>query len=164
MFLELLRHLLFIRGNEPRTLDGIRTAEEFRAIINRERARTNRNGHVFSLVVFDPLDEDNVCTRRLAEVLSHRVRTTDEIGWFDERRIGVVLPYTPSDAARKVPDDVCQIIGPGAVSPSYSVYTYPSHRMPTGGSPDPRRESAGIPYSKEHDHFEKSFVADELHE
>lgn len=144
---KLLGHLgLLIHRNHVRALDGIRSAEEFRAILDRERARSNRTGHQFSLVVFDVEDVngDSARVRRLAHVLSHRVRGTDEIGWFDERRIGVVLPYTAPDVAWKVPDDVCQMIARGALSPSYTVYTYPSRCMASGDTPDPQRRFAGI--------------------
>ena len=127
-------------------LDGIRSAQEFRAILDRERARVNRNGHEFSLVVFDlgSVNQDSAHARRLADVLSHRVRATDEIGWFDERRIGVALPYTAPEGALKVADDVCQTISTRALAPSYTVYTYPSRWMAAGDNPDPQRRVAGI--------------------
>jgi PleD family two-component response regulator len=144
---KVLGHLgLLIHRNHVRALDGIRSAEEFRAILDRERARSNRSGQSFSLVIFDleDVNGDSGCVRRLAYVLSHRVRATDEIGWFDERRIGVVLPYTAPDVAWKVPDDVCQMIAAGALSPSYTVYTYPSRWMASGDTLEPQRRFAGI--------------------
>jgi lipopolysaccharide/colanic/teichoic acid biosynthesis glycosyltransferase len=141
---KLLGHLgPLIHRNELRARISIRSAEEFRAILSRERARANRNGHEFSLVAFDLVDanRNSVRARRLVHVLSHRVRATDKIGWFGERCIGVVLPYTASDVARKVLHDVCQIIGTGALS--CSVYTYPSRSAATGDTPDPQRQFAG---------------------
>jgi hypothetical protein len=156
---KLLGHLGLSHNNESRALDGIRSAEEFRTILNRERGRVNRNGHTFSVVVFDLLDEskDSMCARRLADVLSVRIRATDEIGWFDERCIGVILPYTTPDLAWKVPYDVCQILGTGTFSQSYSIYSYPSRMMPMGGSPDPLLQSVGTPLSTEYDQFAKPF-------
>ena len=129
---------LRIHRNQVPALDGICSAEKFRAVLNRERARVNRNGHEFSLVVFDlgSVSWDSAHTRHLAHVLSHRVRATDEVGWFDERRIGVGLPCTGPEGALRVADDVCQTIANGALSPSYTVYTYPSRWMAGGGSHD----------------------------
>ena len=42
---------------------------------------------------------------RLARLLRRRLRTTDEAGWLDLDRIGVVLPATPPRGAWKVADD-----------------------------------------------------------
>ena len=137
---------LRIHRNQVPALDGIRSAQEFRAILNRERARVNRNGHEFSLVVFDlrNVNHNSAYARHVAHVLSHRVRATDEIGWFDEQRIGVALPYTAPEGALKVADDVCQTISTRTLSPRYTVYTYPSRWMAAGDPPDPQRRIAAI--------------------
>lgn len=127
-------------------LDGMRSVQEFRAILDRERARANRNGHEFALVVFDlrNVNHNSAYARHLAHVLSHRVRATDEIGWFDEQRLAVALPYTAPEGALKVADDVCRTISTRALSPSYTVYTYPSRWMAAGDNPDPLRRFVGI--------------------
>ena len=132
--------------NQVPVLDGICSAQEFHAILDRERARVHRNGHEFSLVVFDlgSVSRDSAHARRLAHVLSRRVRATDEIGWFDERRIGVALPYTNPEGALKVADDICQSISTGDLSPIYTVYTYPSRSMVSDDNPDPQRRFGGI--------------------
>lgn len=137
---------VLIHRNQVPALDGICSAQEFRAILDRERARSNRNGHEFSLVVFDlgSVNEERARARRLAHVLSHRVRATDEIGWFDERRIGVALPYTALEGALKVADDVCQTISTSTFPPSYTVYSYPSRWMTSSDNPDPQHGGAGI--------------------
>ena len=129
---------LLIHKNQVRMLDDIRSAEEFRAILHRERSRSNRNGHVFSLVVFDlqEVNADSALVRRLAHVLSYRMRATDEIGWLDDAHIGIILLYTAADAAWKVPDDVCRMIGTGTLSFSYKVYTYPSRGTPSSDVAD----------------------------
>ena len=137
---------LRIRKNQVPALDGIRSAQEFRAILDRERARVNRNGHEFSLVVFDigSVSQDGAHARHVTDGLKHRVRAIDEIGWLDERRIGVVLPYTAPEGALKLADDVCQTITTGVFFPSYTVYTYPSRWMAAGDNPDPQRPIAAI--------------------
>jgi hypothetical protein len=136
---------LRIHRSQLPALDGIRSAQEFRAILDRERARVNRNGHEFSLVVFDlgSVSPDSAHARRVADGLKRRLRAIDEIGWFDERRIGVVLPYTAPEGALKVADDVTRTISNGNLAPSYTVYTYPSRWM-AGDNPDPQRQIAAI--------------------
>jgi len=132
--------------NQAPARDGLRSAEEFRGILNRERARVNRNGHEFSLVVFDlgNVNHNSAYTRHLVHVLSQRVRATDEIGWFDKGRIGVALPYTAPKGALKVGEDVCQAISTRAMCPRYTVYTYPSQSMVAGISTDPPSRFADI--------------------
>ena len=132
--------------NQAPARDGLRSAEEFRGILNRERARVNRNGHEFSLVVFDlgNVNHNSAYTRHLVHVLSHRVRATDETGWLDERRIGVALPYTAPEGALKMAHDVCQKISTRALSPKYMVYTYPSRWMAADDIPDPLRRLDAI--------------------
>lgn len=142
MSLKFLGHFVpFILRNQAGALNGVHSADQFRAILNRERARANRNGHDFSLVLFDPgeVNGNSARTRRLVQILSQRVRATDEIGWFDGARIGIVLPYTAADAAWKMPSDVCQMIGTGALPFTYTVYTYPARRTPSRDTADPQR-------------------------
>lgn len=107
---------------------GLYSHDQLRAILARERGRADRNGHEFSFVVFDMGDAeaDNPATHRLVEALICRVRSTDEAGWFDEQRLGVVLPDTPTEGAWKLADDICQMIAATAPSPVCMVYTYPS--------------------------------------
>jgi hypothetical protein len=127
-------------------LFGIHSTQEFSAILVRERARANRNGHEFSLVVFDPgrAQPNSAYTRWLAQVLMQRVRATDEIGWFDDCHIGLVLPYTGPESALKVADDVRQIISAVAVSPRYTVYSYPSRWLAGDDRHESQRLTAGI--------------------
>jgi hypothetical protein len=156
---KLLSRLLLRHKNRSRALDGIRSADEFRAILNRERARVDRNGHAFSLVVFDAFDDvkDSSFARHLADVLSRRVRAIDEIGWFDGR-IGIVLPYTTPDLAWKLPSDVCRMLGTEALSASYSVYSYPSRtiRGEDSARPDTQLHAADTP--KEYDEITTSIA------
>jgi lipopolysaccharide/colanic/teichoic acid biosynthesis glycosyltransferase len=79
---------------------GVLQAEEFLRLLERERARADRNSHPFSLVIFDPSQVAGVSVRRLAEILRDRRRLTDDVGWMGDGRIGVILPDTPAEGAR----------------------------------------------------------------
>jgi lipopolysaccharide/colanic/teichoic acid biosynthesis glycosyltransferase len=123
-----------IRIQQKRVLHSIYSAEEFRQILRRERARTDRSSREFSLVVFDigssfNSDAVDVVAQCLVHVLEPRVRTTDEVGWCDERRIGIVLPDTPAQGAWKLVKGVCKAISANARPSCYTVYTYPSSWM-----------------------------------
>jgi len=109
-------------------LHGIYSVERFRDILERERARADRNEHPFSMVDFEVGDSetDSNQVRNLAYVLTNRIRTVDEVGWLGNQRIGVLLPYTPATGARKLADDVCQKISVRSLPPKYTIHTYPS--------------------------------------
>ena len=102
--------------------------DEFGAAIRLEQARLDRNEHAFSLVVFEADDPkaNTAVAEALVRSLSNRIRSTDEIGWFDDRRIGVLLPYTSRDGAQKFVDDISRAIDAGAAPPEYTIYSYPS--------------------------------------
>jgi lipopolysaccharide/colanic/teichoic acid biosynthesis glycosyltransferase len=87
----------------PRPIYRIRdihTRKNIDAILHRECARCERNGHEYCLVVVWPAD--NGASRqlsRLAKLLCRRTRATDEVGWFEKGRLCVVLPDTSEEGA-----------------------------------------------------------------
>jgi lipopolysaccharide/colanic/teichoic acid biosynthesis glycosyltransferase len=123
-----LRHRDSLTRNQKRwEHKGLYSAEAFRAIIERERARADRNGSKFSLVVFDmaDTDTDQIVERRLTELISQRVRSTDEVGWIDTRRIGIELPDTSAEGARQLAYEISQEIALKKSLLTFKIYTYP---------------------------------------
>jgi lipopolysaccharide/colanic/teichoic acid biosynthesis glycosyltransferase len=104
----------------------LRSPERLDATIRLEQARVDRHRHAFSLVLFDTanLETNGTAVQSLVCSLLDRIRSTDEIGWFDDHCIGVLLPYTPRDGAQKFVDDIHQPVD--ASAPQYTIYTYPS--------------------------------------
>ena len=113
------------------------SAQAFHAVLVRERARANRNGHMFSLLMFDLSAISSMSLAELIQTLRQRVRSIDEVGWLDVQRvghvgvgqagrIGVVLPYTAAEAAWTLADAICHQLGVPAGQPTCSVYTYPT--------------------------------------
>jgi len=96
--------------------------EEFRAIIRHECARCDRNSHEFSLILLD-LDRFNGNGKRHSNQFIRntirRMRTTDEIGWFDHNRIGIFLPETSNEGAKSFIKEITK-------ENSFKIYTYPS--------------------------------------
>jgi lipopolysaccharide/colanic/teichoic acid biosynthesis glycosyltransferase len=119
-----------VQFEQFRGLPGICSAKRFQTMLEGERCRADRNGHEFSLLVLDVRrsDENHIQIPHLAHVLIDRVRSTDRVGWLDNRRIGVILPYTSEAGAWRLADDVCQAMADRAAPPECSVYTYPSGR------------------------------------
>jgi len=121
-----------------------------RALLERERARADRNGQEFSLVVFT---QDSARPRdlwRLARTVGLRCRLTDEVGWFDEGRVCAILPDTSNVGAWCFARGVCQSSESYGVRPACMVFTYPSTWAgdddKSGGAPRRRgAEAAAAP-------------------
>jgi len=116
---------------QKEVLDDIYSSEHFRVIVERERSRADRDGHGFSLVVFDIESTANSIS---AEYLRHvgfsrRLSPTDEIGWFDKRNIGVLLHNTSVEGAWSFCNYVRDIIAAKGPPPDCSVYAYPSDKL-----------------------------------
>ena len=84
------------RAEESLTVE-ICTREEFHEILVCEKARADRNGHGFSLVTFESPDFKDILS--FIAQIKQRIRTTDEIGWFDHNILGIFLYNTPATGA-----------------------------------------------------------------
>jgi lipopolysaccharide/colanic/teichoic acid biosynthesis glycosyltransferase len=127
-----------------RGADRILSKEVFRRILERERARSDRYGGGFSLTVFDVADPDKpmINEHYISEIISKRLRPTDEVGWFEKAKVGIVLPNTTPLGARKLSEDICQKIAVKRRPPYFKIYTYPPEGM-SGLSKDLERVSHG---------------------
>ena len=108
------------------------TPVEFARLLDRERSRSDRNGAAFSLLIYVVRDKDQAVASLacLARILQRRLRLTDDVGWIDRRRIGVLLPETAAAGAWTVADDVACRFPQGIPLPDCRVYSYPSQRRP----------------------------------
>lgn len=100
----------------------------FRNILSNEQDRAGRSQEEFSLVVFSMNGTGPGSTQfgHLAEAVIGRIRSTDEVGWLDNQRLGVVLPYTSAAGARRLAADVCRACSATGVVPDQTIYAYPS--------------------------------------
>ena len=102
--------------------------EEFRSIIERERARADRTDHQFSLIILDlgfP-DESHNTSHPILQKVFRRVRIIDEIGWYGQNRIGIILPYTSAQGAQKFAQSLCNSFSLTTEECLLNVYTYDS--------------------------------------
>jgi len=116
-------------GSRVNTFSIIQSQESFRASIIRERQRVDRNQHMLSLLLFTvgKQNSNSDTAQQLAHLLAERIRSTDEAGWFDSKRIGVILPDTCADGAYKLANEICKTFNPETSVPEYVVHTYPSN-------------------------------------
>ena len=128
--LKLLDIVHFFKGNNKMNpLGGIHSSDAFQTILERERARAERTGQLFSLVVFG-IDKENGTNAeplvRLGYVLGQKVRICDEVGWYDGNRIGTILPGTSAEGARQFTDIIKERIKDVAPRLTCTIYSYPS--------------------------------------
>jgi len=105
----------------------IHTINDFHTILKRERSCSDRNNHGFSLIVFDVgiLEKHKILAKNLLDLLTSRVRISDDVGWFDERRVGILLPDTSSKDAGLLAKMTFKKIAVIEPTPVCNIYTYP---------------------------------------
>ena len=111
------------RAEESLTVE-ICTREEFHDILVCEKARADRNGHGFSLVTFESPDIEDISS--FIEQIKQRIRTTDEIGWFDHNTLGIFLYNTPALGAWQFVNNSNEKKGDRFSACRCSVYSYPN--------------------------------------
>ena len=145
------RSLWHALGLAPRKDSEVWSADEFFAVLDRERARVHRSAIEFSLVVFCVETAD--AAGRLMDVLVRRVRRTDQLGRLSGHRIGVILIDSPIEGAWRFADSVSALAAAEGLSPSCSVYSYPSHWLSGGDgqldrkdglAEEPERRAPGV--------------------
>lgn len=109
-------------GGDDRSLPWCMPCEEFLRLIERERVRAGRNGRSFSLVTLDVGGLDEAAVREVRSRVHARRRMTDDVGWYEPGRLGVLLPETPGDRARSYLASVVELLGPLALRVAMRVY------------------------------------------
>src|SRR5579862_8000742 len=128
------------------SLDSLASTEQMNRVIRRECARADRNGREFSLVLFRVRSDARhaVSVHRLARTVLRRARMTDEVGWFSDRYLCVLLPDTPPVGARAFAEGVCDLIAGRAPRPLAIVYSYPEHWVAAGNAADMSPEEGSV--------------------
>ena len=127
-------------------LADLPSARQFLNWLKRERGRTDRTGDRLSMIAFTPRcpEERSAGLLRLVAILKKRLRSTDEVGWLDDDRIGVMLPGTSVVGAWKLADDICLEFDGDVAPPICTVYAYSGglsgEEVPEGANAD---EEAG---------------------
>ncbi len=132
---------------------GILRRFEFQRLLDRERCRSDQNAHPFSLLLFDIEAKTPSDLRRLCHLLASRIRLTDDVGWFNDDHIGVLLPDTPAAGAWAFMTDITRGLQRIACPVPIRVYTYggQSHRamMEAPASPEAAAPPAPDPAYQE---------------
>lgn len=101
---------------------------EYAAVIEREMARADRNGHSFSIIVFTFKTQRHAKNAlSFVQQLRARFRSYDEIGWFAADQIGVLLPYLDAQQATVLAEEIRADHVHGQMISEIAVFTYPRH-------------------------------------
>ncbi len=132
-------------ANSLSRLERLHSIQHMEMIIRRETSRADRNTREFSLVLFriKRSKRHSVSTHRLIRTITARSRTTDEVGWFGDRHVCVVLPDTPLAGAWVFADSVCDLASKRIPRPVAIVYSYPGNWFVAGQHAQER--GAGMP-------------------
>lgn len=117
---------------------------QFRRMLLRGRARGDRMGEGFSLLVFGVPNrkcEYDVFSR-LADRFPQRLRGADQPGWLDSHHLAVIMPVAPSERAWLLADTLCADLPADLPRPECEVYVYPVDRK---GPEQPERPENGTP-------------------
>jgi len=155
------------RRRTSRSLTGVLTASELDSVFRQERARVDRNGRCFSVMVCSVSNEapgealDFATFAEVARVLTSRMRTYDRIGNLDGQRLALVLPESDGQGAWMFADDVLAQLGEAGHRVDCEIFTYPLDRaqlVRQDGAPPPLN-SAHTDRNKVHDNGHDSGLA-----
>jgi GGDEF domain-containing protein len=109
------------------TKSGVHSTRRFSEIIRNERARCDRYGRFFALVMFHVEDRKRnaAATRKWIRRLRGRIRPIDAMGWIDGNRLAVLLPGTTRSGAETFVENARRL-GPSPHSgAAWNVFVYP---------------------------------------
>jgi hypothetical protein len=137
-----------------RTIRTLLSPEQLNQAIARESARVDRKGGIscLTLVLFRipaapsrGRGRRSLSAVRLAKTILQRIRITDDLGWFDEEHLGLLLPDTAAAGAWRLAQAVCDAVNKRAERPLCTMYTYPgASGNSNGGSPAGTQHAPGV--------------------
>ena len=155
--MKTIRKLLKEKSRAESDYGVLYNPPQFRRILERERALADRNGQGFSLLTFEVngLRSRIRRMRKLVLALSEKIRLSDEIGWFEEDQLGVILPQTSPQGASVLAERVRRETASPDWPAQYSIYCYPSPDGQGGPkeppAPSGRRREGQLPQESDDD-------------
>jgi hypothetical protein len=127
-----LKTLFALFENHQKKTDdgcGVFPVERFRQVLERERYRSDRNHHGFSLLTFKSkyTSGEQTLMSEVMPVLLRRARSSDIIGWLDDGSLAVLLPETVMEGASKLMGDIYHMAPELTACSECQIYYYPSN-------------------------------------
>jgi hypothetical protein len=102
----------FFKSSRNSSIDLLIGKEAFQQAIAKERFRSDRSNHKYSLLILSLAIESEEDERigRAIDTIRNRIRAIDEIGWYDENQLGIILPFTTMAGADQLAEEINAII------------------------------------------------------
>ena len=86
--------------------------EAFQRAVEKERYRSDRSNQTYSLLILSLAIKSEADERihQAIAMIRERIRTIDEIGWYEENQLGIILPFTSMEGADRLADEICGIV------------------------------------------------------
>ncbi len=130
----------FFKSSRNSSIDLLKGKEAFQQAIAKERYRSDRSDHKYSLLIISlaiKSEEDERIGRAIATIRK-RIRAIDEIGWYEENQLGIILPYTSMTGAELLAGEIYDIITTylePAECRAYELFCYDPETVPEAGMP-----------------------------
>ena len=114
--------------------NALHSADRMQGLLQRERMRSDRGNSTFALLTLTyshPLRTSEL--QVLSEVLTTRIRATDDAGILADDRVGIILPETPVEGAWKLANDLMVLLPQPLRNAACDVFTYPNSDDPFDG-------------------------------
>lgn len=130
------------RGNDPLSVSAILSAQEFESLVRRERERADRVRQPFAVLVFGALEGD--ASESLWDVAGKRLRSTDALGWLDDRRQGILLRGATVRHAVRLAEELQKTFS--GLRTDCTVHGYPpfEYELRPGWGSAPSEERVGV--------------------
>ncbi len=122
-----------IPNSKVRSTDAILSAQELQEAVLQERDRADRTGAEFSLVLYTVCQAEGKLPPEFLRALRRRIRFIDQVGWFQDGTVGLLLPSTSYQGASSLAAGFAASPPGRKTCTAYEVFTYPS-RWYRGGS------------------------------
>ncbi len=102
----------FFKSSRNSSTDLLIGKEAFQQAIAKERYRSDRSNNKYSLLILSLAiqSEEDERIGRAITTIRNRIRAIDEIGWYEENQLGIILPFTSMAGADRLADEICSII------------------------------------------------------
>jgi lipopolysaccharide/colanic/teichoic acid biosynthesis glycosyltransferase len=115
---------MFVSKRKKRAHLSIIAMDNFQMLLKVERARADREGPSFSLVLFEISEiYTDKYIKEFVDLIKARIRVVDFTGWFDVNTIGVILYSTDIAGANRFILDIEKKTR--TILPAYTIFSYP---------------------------------------
>lgn len=130
----------FFKSSRNSSTELLIGKEAFQRAIAKERYRSDRSNHKYSLLILSlaiKSEEDERIGRAIATIRK-RIRAIDEIGWYEENQLGIILPFTTMAGADRLAGEINDIITTHlkpAECRTCELFCYDPETVPEAGMP-----------------------------